>query len=149
MKKLLIAAATIALVGFGCSKEVPKTPAQLEAERFTIQPNDLILKDQAPGQTVIVAETKFAKPGFLVVVEPPQEEGDEETIVGYSSIVPGAERQNQKIALTVLLETGETYNVRMYDDTDGDTEFKLATDHPIYLAETADLLEKSFTVLAE
>lgn len=149
MKKLLITAATIALLGFGCSKEPPpKTPEQLETERFIRQPNDLMLDNQPSGQTVTVTETKFAKPGFLVVVEPLQEEGDEETIVGYSAIIPAGQKLNQKIALTVLLEEGETYLVRMYDDTNGDTDFKITDDYPHYLNGTPEVLEKSFSVIA-
>ncbi len=150
MKKVLIMAAAITLMGFGCSKEPePKTPEQLETERFIEYPNDLMIKNQTPGQTVAVAETKFAKPGFLAVIEPALDEDDEETIVGYSPIVQSGQKQNRKIALSVLMEEGETYIVRMYDDTDGDTEFKLANDKPIYLAGSTDIVEKSFTVVAE
>ncbi|MAG11794.1 MAG: hypothetical protein CMI52_03225 [Parcubacteria group bacterium] len=151
MKKILLTAAAIVLLGFGCeSKEPePKTAAQLETERFVEHPNDIMLKNQKPGQTVAVAETKFAKPGFLAVIEPAQGEDDEESIVGYSPIIQSGQKQNRKIALTVLMEEGETYIVRMYDDSDGDTEFKLSKDNPIYLAGTTDLLEKSFTVVAE
>ena len=151
MKKILITAATITLLGFGCGAKEPepKTAEQLEVERFVEYPNDIMLKDQQPGQTVIVAETKFDKPGFLAVIEPAALEDEEETIVGYSPIVQAGQKQNRKIALTVLMEEGETYLVRMYDDTDGDTEFKLSEDNPIYLTGTTELLEKSFTVIAE
>lgn len=146
MKKILLIAAGIALLGFGCTKEIPKTPEQLEAEAFAIQPNDLIVRNQTSGQTVTVAETKFAKPGFLAVIE--RNEGDE-TIVGYSAIVPVGARQNQKIALTLLLEEGEQYSVRMYDDTDGDTEFTLVNDNPLYKPGTEEYVEKTFNVVAQ
>lgn len=145
MKKLLILPTLLLVFGFGCADKEPppKTPEQLEQEVFNMQPNGLIVHTQETGQTVSIAETKFVKPGFVAVIE--QNNGDE-TVLGYSSIIPAGQKQNQKIALTVLLEPAKTYIARLYDDTNGDTEFKLNTDEPIYELGSDKIIEKIFQV---
>ncbi len=147
MKRIFFVAIATILLGIGCStyKQPPKTAEQLEAELFLIEPNDLIVHTQPVGSTVIISETKFAKPGFLSIHEV-NDDLTVGTVLGYSRIIPAGIQQNQKIALTVELVPEKKYIAELFDDTDGDTLFILKKDKPLYRPGSDKVIQKTFTV---
>lgn len=137
----------ITLFGFGCSgNPLPKTQAQIEAEKMQTMPNYLMIENQSQGQTVKVLESKFEKPGFLAVHEQ-NEDATIGTMIGYSNTIPNGYKQHIKIATTLLLEIGEWYVIRMYDDTNGDTFFDPDDDNIIYESGSETPVQKTFQVV--
>ncbi len=146
LKVLIIFALIVSFVGIGCKKEQrAKTPEEIEAENMATLPNYFTIDAQLAGQKVIVKETKFEKPGFMVIHEV-KDDGGTGTILGYSNIVPQGYGQKTKIALTTKLNPAKEYIGMMHDDTDGDTRFNEKKDLAINNPLTGAILEKRFKV---
>lgn len=153
MKKLLyVLFGTLMLTGAGCSwfggeAVKPKTFDELEREKMVSYNDYFLVAVQTPSQTVKIEETKFSKPGFMLIFEV-KADGSRGTMLGYSNIVPQGITQNVKIALTTKLDATKQYLAAMYDDSDGDTKFAANKDLQLKTSESA-LLEKKFAVVGE
>lgn len=147
-KTTLFALATLLmLAGFGCKKPapvLPKTPAQIEDEKFLTLPNYFLIDSQVAGQSVKLREVKFDKPGFVVVRE--LKDNEPGTTLGFSAIVPQGSVQNVKVAVTLKLDPTKSYIAELHDDTDGDTKFNIKKDLPLYNPENGEAIRKTFTV---
>lgn len=145
MKKLLLAAIMLPILGAGCSNSTPEktavppmetapqTPSSTNEDpaaggntRIRMGANGLIVEDQKPGDTVTISFVRLEKPGYVVILTK-NADGSWGPILASSELLAAGDHNDVVISDKNLITDKTTYNVLLLHD-DGDKKLDRAKD---------------------
>lgn len=142
MKTILIALLIIAVLGGGYyaytsreEGEYSESAAETEdtgtntVSGMRAEENAVIVAEQRPGSTVMVAQVYLAAPGYVVIHEDAQ--GSAGAILGSSALLKAGENRDIAVTLNRPSKDGEKLWAMLHAEKDGNTSFSAVSDTPV------------------